>query len=137
VIGIENLKHIRSRVTVRHSQRDRHSKWTFGELRDFLTYKAKREGAPLQIVNPKNTSRRCPKCLYCNERNRKTRSMFECQQCVYSEMADYVAAKNIAAKVWIFPKSRPRASVNESIVAPLVVTKVVQTGQALCFSQGS
>ena len=31
VIGIENLKYIRSRVTVRRSQRDRHSKWAFGE----------------------------------------------------------------------------------------------------------
>src|SRR5262249_23029569 len=37
-IGIENLKHIRSRVTVRRSQRDRHSKWAFGQLRVFLTY---------------------------------------------------------------------------------------------------
>ena len=44
-IRIENLKYIRfrSRVTVK-SQRDRHSKWAFGELRQFLTYKAKSEG---------------------------------------------------------------------------------------------
>src|SRR5215469_10927249 len=44
-IGLENLKHIRSRVTVRRSQRDRHSKWAFGQLRAFLTYKAKREAS--------------------------------------------------------------------------------------------
>ncbi|HXX97460.1 MAG TPA: hypothetical protein VEL11_10140 [Candidatus Bathyarchaeia archaeon] len=60
------LKHIRSRsplrsrVTVK-SQRDRHSKCAFGELRQFLTYKAKREGVLLRVIDPKDT-RECPKC---------------------------------------------------------------------------
>ena len=94
-IGIENLKHIRSRVTVRRSQRDRHSKWAFGELRNFVTYKAKREGVPLMVVNSKNTSRECPECQYIDKRNRKTQNQFECLQCGYKEMADYVAAVNI------------------------------------------
>ena len=97
-IGIENLKHIRSRVTVRRSQRDRHSKWAFGELRNFVTYKAKREGVPLMVVNSKNTSRECPECQYIDKRNRKTQNQFECLQCGYKEMADYVAAVNIAAQ---------------------------------------
>ena len=108
-IAIEDLKYIRSRVTVGRGQRDRHSKWTFGELRDFLTYKAKREGVPLKVVESKNTSRQCPECLYIDKRNRKTRSIFECLKCGYMEMADYVAACNIAA----------RAAVNQPIVAPL------------------
>lgn len=34
-IGIENLSNIRARVTVDSSQRDRHSKWAFDELRNF------------------------------------------------------------------------------------------------------
>jgi putative transposase len=99
-IGIENLKHIRSRVTVRRSQRDRHSKWAFGQLRDFLTYKAKREGVPLKVVKSENTSRQCPKCQHIDKRNRKTRNLFECLKCGYIETADYVAAINIAAKAW-------------------------------------
>jgi putative transposase len=111
-IGIEDLKYIRSRVTVGRGQRDRHSKWTFGELRNFLTYKAKREGVPLRIVDPKNTSRECPKCQYIDKRNRKTRNLFECLQCGYTNMADYVAAVNIAA----------RAAVNQPIVASLFST---------------
>lgn len=110
-IGIEELRHIRSRVTVRHGQRDRHSKWAFGELRKFIAYKAKKEGVPLKIVNPRNTSRQCPSCQYVDLRNRKTRSEFECLQCGYNEMADYVAARNIA--------DRARAAVNQPIVAPL------------------
>jgi putative transposase len=109
-MGIENLKYIRSRsrVTVK-SQRDRHSKWAFGELRAFLTYKAKSEGVSLRLIDPKNTSRECPKCQYVDKRNRN-KNQFECLQCGYKDMADYVAAINIAA----------RAAVKQPIVADLV-----------------
>jgi len=74
-IGMEELKFIRSRsrATVRYkgSKRDRHSKWSFGELRNFVTYKAKNEGVRLKIVSSKNTSRQCPECEYIDQRNRK------------------------------------------------------------------
>ena len=101
-IALENLNNIRSKVTVRREQRDKHSKWIFGEIRQFLEYKAKREGVPLKMVNPKDTSRECPKCHHTCKENRK-KNKFECIKCGYIEMADYVAAINIAA----------RASVNE------------------------
>jgi putative transposase len=65
----------------------------------------------LRIVNSKNTSRQCPSCEYIDKRNRKSRNDFECLQCGYKEMADYVAARNIAANA--------RAAVNQPIVAPL------------------
>lgn len=107
-IVLEDLKGIRSRVTVRHEQRDRHSKWAFGQLRQFLEYKAKREGVPLLLIDPRNTSRECPECHVIDKRNRPTRNDFECVSCGYKETADYVAARNIAA----------RAPVNEPIVAP-------------------
>jgi transposase len=103
------LKHIRSKVTVKRSQRDRHSKWSFGELRNFITYKSKKEGVPLIVVDPSNTSIQCPECNYTNKRNRKTRNNFECLSCGYNEMADYVVARNIAV----------RAVVNQPIVAPI------------------
>ena len=108
-IGIENLKYIRSRVTVRRSQRDSHLKWAFGELRSFVTYKAKHEGVPLRVIDPKNTSRECPKCQYVDKKNRN-KNQFECLQCGYKDMADYVAAINIAA----------RAAVKQPIVADLI-----------------
>ena len=110
MIGIENLKYIhsRSRVTVK-SQRDRHSKWTFGELRQFLTYEAKSEGAPLRVIDLQNTSRECPKCQYVDKKNRN-KNQFECLQCGYKDMTDYVAAINIAARV----------AVKQPIVADLI-----------------
>jgi putative transposase len=89
---------------------------SFGELRNFVTYKAKKEGVPLKITSSKNTSRQCPECEYIDQRNRKSRNDFECLQCGYKEMADYVAAKNIAAKV------RVRASVNQPIVAENLIS---------------
>lgn len=106
-IALENLKGIRSRATVRQKWRDRHSKWAFGELRFFMEYKAKREGVPLILVNPKNTSRECPECHCVDKRNRPARDTFRCIGCGLEAMADYVAAKNIAS----------RAPVNEPIVA--------------------
>ena len=94
-IAIENLKGIRSRVTVRRENRDKLSKWTFGEMRTLLEYKTKRDGTPLILVKPRNTSRQCPKCGYNDKKNRRSRT-FKCLKCGYTEMADYVAALNIA-----------------------------------------
>lgn len=97
-IVLEDLKGINSRVTVFNNkkQRDRHINWSFYQLRTFIEYKAKREGVPVLIVKPNNTSRRCPNCLYIHKENRKTQSSFECVRCSYREMADYVGAMNIA-----------------------------------------
>ncbi len=52
-IAIEELRHIRVRTEARlhHSQRSRHSSWSFGQLRSFLTYKAALAGVPLHTVD--------------------------------------------------------------------------------------
>lgn len=109
-IVLEDLTHIRKRTTVRRGQKDRHSKWAFGEIRDFMAYKAKREGVPLKVVQSKNTSRQCPKCWYIDKRNRN-KNQFECLRCHYTEMADYVAALNIA-----------EVAVNQPMVASVFTT---------------
>lgn len=75
----------------------------------FVTYKANREGVPLRVIDPKNTSRECPKYQYADKKN-KNKNQFECLQCGYKDMADYVAAINIAA----------RAAVKQPIVADLM-----------------
>jgi putative transposase len=51
----------------------------------------------LRVIDPKNTSRECPMCQYVDKKNRN-KSQFECMQCGYKDMADYVAAINIAAR---------------------------------------
>jgi len=97
-IAIEDLRHIRQRTdsTVRKSQRNRHTSWTFGQLRQFLSYKAALVGVSLHIVDPRNTSRTCSMCGHCEKANRKSQSDFECKQCGYRCNADYNAAINIS-----------------------------------------
>jgi len=108
-IALEDLKGIRGRITVGRSERSRHSKWAFSELRKFIEYKARLRGVPVIVVDPKNTSRECPLCHYTDKGNRPSRDVFRCLSCGYTAPADYVGALNI----------RARAAVSQPIVAPL------------------
>jgi IS605 OrfB family transposase len=107
-IAIEELRHIRSRTEarLRHSQRARHSSWSFWQLRFFLSYKAALAGVPLHTVDPRNTSRTCVVCGHCEKANRKSQASFVCKKCGHSDNADHNAAVNIS-----------RAEVKQPIVA--------------------
>ncbi len=110
-IAIEELRHIRKRTdsTVRRSQRSRHSSWSFGQLRSFLSYKAALAGVPLHLVDPRNTSRTCHACGHCAKANRKSQASFACQQCGLSMNADINAAINISVAVVMQPIVAGRA----------------------------
>lgn len=97
-IAIEDLRHIRSRTEarLRKSQRSRHSSWSFGQLRSFLSYKAALAGVPVYLVDPRNTSRTCHVCGHCAKENRKSQADFRCVACGYAAQADYNAAINIS-----------------------------------------
>ena len=97
-IAIEELTGIRSRCTVRHAQRNRYSGWAFHQLRSFVTYKAKLAGVSVVVVDPRNTSRTCSQCGYCDKKNRKSQAEFCCKRCSFSLNADYNAAINLAAR---------------------------------------
>jgi putative transposase len=97
-IALEDLTGIRERVTVSKAQRaDQHS-WGFAQLRQFIAYKAAIAGVPVRHVDPRNTSRTCPACGYCDKRNRRTRDEFECVRCGFAGPADHVAAVNIGRR---------------------------------------
>ena len=108
-LAIEELRHIRQRTerTVRHSQRARQSSWSFGQLRQFLTYKAALAGVPLHTVDPRNTSRTCSVCGHCAKENRKRQASFVCQACGYTANADRNAALNISRAVVMQPMVAP------------------------------
>ncbi len=95
-IAIEDLSGIRDEVTARKSQRNRLHNWSFNQLRSFLSYKSLMYGVDLYVVDPRNTSRTCPECGCIDKKNRKSQESFSCLACGYSDMADYVAARNIA-----------------------------------------
>jgi putative transposase len=108
-IAIEDLRHIRTRTEarLRKSQRSRHSSWSFGQLRSFLSYKAALAGVPLHTVDPRNTSRTCHVCGHCAKENRKSQASFVCQACGYTDNADRNAAINISRAVVMQPMVAP------------------------------
>src|SRR3990167_9091875 len=52
-------------------------------------------GVPVATVNPRNTSRTCPRCGHISKRNRPTRDLFKCVGCGLAGPADHIAAENI------------------------------------------
>ena len=116
-IAIENLKGFRQ--TVHKTQRDQFGKWAFGELRNFIEYKAKLAGIPIVVVNPRNTSKACSQCGYIAKSNRKSQFEFSCGQCGFTFNADINAARNIA----LLGSVNSRIVVHsDSIIAPILGT---------------
>lgn len=97
-VALEELTHIRKRVTARKPQRATLSSWSFAQLRVFIEYKAKQRGVPVVAVDPRNTSRTCPCCGHVDKANRKTQDAFLCVACSHSGRADYIAALNISRR---------------------------------------
>jgi putative transposase len=95
-IALEDLQGIRERVRVRGTeQRARHSNWAFGQLHQFVTYKAQRAGVRVVNVDPRYTSQRCSACGHTERANRRTQADFGCVVCQFATSADYNAAMNI------------------------------------------
>ena len=121
-IVLEDLKGIRARARVKGpGQRARHGNWAFGQLRQFLSYKAQRAGVPVSFVDPAYTSQRCSTCGHTERRNRKNQAEFCCVVCQFASPADYNAALNIE---W--------AAVNRPMVSnPHSVHRIEAQAQAL------
>lgn len=98
ILVLEDLKYIRERIRVSKKQRaDIHS-WAFGELQRFIEYKALERGVPVIYVDPRNTSRTCPRCGHCEKSNRSSQAHFRCKSCGFQHHADLVASINIAQR---------------------------------------
>ena len=94
-IALEDLKGIRERVTVRHSQRARHSGWAFAQLRSFVEYKARLAGVPVAAVDPRYSSQTCSDCGHRERANRKSQAEFVCCTCGFAANADWNASVNL------------------------------------------
>lgn len=73
--------------------------WSYYDLQNKITYKAKEQGIEVVKVNPKYTSKRCSKCGHIHDDNRDCRNnqaKFKCVVCGHEENADINACKNIA-----------------------------------------
>lgn len=93
-IAIENLKGIRFSADNKSKKfRTRIGKWSFHQLKQFLTYKCLLNGIKLIEVPPAYTSKTCHNCLHIGKRQGK---VFTCKNCNSVFDADVNAAKNIA-----------------------------------------
>src|SRR5579863_3107212 len=93
-IALEDLYGIRDRLRVRNRHRNRMiSLWAFGQLREFIRYKAAAKGIRVTEVDPAYTSLLCHRC---HEIGMRTLDLFTCRTCGEFD-ADVNAAKNIAA----------------------------------------
>lgn len=108
-IALEDLTHIRTRITARRSQRATLHSWAFAQLQAFIVYKAALCGVPVHFVDPRNTSRTCPACGCIDQANRKTQASFVCTSCGFAGPADVIAAGNIACRVAVSPPYYPAA----------------------------
>jgi IS605 OrfB family transposase len=73
-------------------------KWAFRDLGEKIAYKAAEVGIPVVFVDPRNTSRTCHVCDYCDPANRKSQAHFHCLRCGRDDHADQNAARNIATR---------------------------------------
>jgi putative transposase len=106
-IALEDLTGIRLRVRARRHRRARLSSWSFGQLRSFIEYKAKRAGVSVLFIDPRNTSRECPECGHISKYNRPSQAIFECARCGYAAHADSIAARNIAGRAAVMLPNVP------------------------------
>jgi len=97
-IALENLSGIRQRIKAIKKVRRMLHNWPFRQLTNFIEYKARLAGIPIVSVDPRKTSRICPKCGNEEKRNRKSQSKFKCSNCGYSLNADLIGARNIALR---------------------------------------
>ena len=98
---LEELTHIRDRITVRRAHRNKQHSWSFRQLRDFILYKAQRLGIPVVFVDPRNTSRTCSRCGFVDKQNRRSQAEFSCLRCGYEANADQNAARNLATRGFV------------------------------------
>ncbi|MEU3646310.1 transposase [Lentzea sp. NPDC034063] len=103
-IALEELHGIRDRVTVARHQRATQSSWPFYQLEQHITYKARRAGVPVLLVDARYTSQMCPRCKHTSRSNRPSRDWFSCRRCGLAGPADVVAAVNVrdrARRAWV------------------------------------
>jgi IS605 OrfB family transposase len=105
-IAIEDLTNIRRTAKPKSKiQKTELNRWSFYQLRQFLSYKALLNGIKLIVVPPAYTSQTCSICNHIGIRNGKH---FRCENCGNITDADYNAAKNIAA--WGCSVNQPEKS---------------------------
>ncbi len=119
---LEDLKYIRKRIKLAKKQRTIVHSWAFGQLQNFIEYKAIGKGLIATYVDPRYTSQRCSKCGFVHRSNRNSHQ-FICKECGYTANADYNASCNIR-KVYLdtladgVMSKTPKATPAKAVASP-------------------
>ncbi|MFQ5815736.1 MAG: RNA-guided endonuclease InsQ/TnpB family protein [Candidatus Hydrothermarchaeaceae archaeon] len=131
-IALENLNGLKDRRLNRETNR-KVKRTPYRLFIEAIQRVAWQNGVAVRLVDPKDTSKTCPKCGHISKGNRKRQSFFQCINCGYEVNADRNASLNIALRAvrHLTPQagfdliSRGRDSVNsplcrhEGVVEPL------------------
>lgn len=95
-IAVENLSGLRKSYRAKR-QRKRLHKWAYQDLIEKIKYKARLDGVPFLMVDPRNTSKTCSRCGFILDKPIKGR-WFKCPKCGFQLDRDLNAARNIAKR---------------------------------------
>ena len=96
VLVHENLKYLKSGKSGKWSRNENRgfSFWLYSYSLDRIGQVAEVNGVQTKAVNPRNTSRTCPRCGHVDRLNRNG-EVFHCKGCSLHEDADYIGAVNV------------------------------------------
>jgi len=117
-IVMEKLTHYRKKQKSQGKtlNRMKHS-WPYAQTGFYIEYKSLDKGMEVQYVNPKDTSRGCPKCGNVSKENRNGLE-FCCVSCGYKDNSDRNGSINISMRSVLLRQAKEeRASINRLIVA--------------------
>lgn len=99
VLGIEDLTNLKKGKKPGRGKKFRKAiaPWTYRQAITRIEQLAQENRVLLVAVNPRNTSRTCPRCGLVAKENRIGEN-FQCVGCNYSADADFVGAQNILAR---------------------------------------
>ena len=99
VLGVENLKHLKTGKKPGRGKNFRKAiaPWTYRQALARIECLAQENRVRLVAVDPRNTSRMCPRCGSVASENRRGED-FRCVRCHYSADADFVGALNVLVK---------------------------------------
>jgi len=94
-VGIGDLRNIRQNVDYGKKANQKIHQMVSGRTRAMITYKAKRAGMAVSIIDESYTSQTCPKC---GRRHKPANRGYICLHCQFKYHRDGVGAVNIRQK---------------------------------------
>ena len=73
---------------------------SMGETNRIICREAERLGIPVLPVPAAGTSQTCPRCGHRDPQNRESQAVFQCQQCNFSDNADFTASRIVRNRAY-------------------------------------